>query len=363
MQRKFNKKIRRIVVKVGTSILAGSDLKLDTDRMKMLVEDISSVVSDGIEVVLVSSGAIVSGLSHIGLRCRPQDLSCIQAVASVGQAILMRRYSDLFKDKGINCGQILLNWDDSEDRKRQQNAKSTILALLKYKAIPIINENDTVSTEEIKVGDNDNLSALVACMVEADLLIILSDVDGLYKIESGGKHLIGEVLSVDAQIKGLAKGTDKKQISKGGMETKLEAVKKATAKGIDCVLANGKIEGILRQIISGKEIGTHFLAHKDTIKSRKHWLAFGRRSKGKIIIDDGARDAILNKGKSLLAVGIKKIEGSFAAGDTANIVTANGVEVGKGIVNYSSIDLEKNKGKKLAKEVIHRNNLLLTKRE
>lgn len=363
MQRKFSKKIKRIVVKVGTSILAGSDLKLDASRMKILVEDIANVILGGIEVVLVSSGAVVSGMSELGMKCRPQDLSCIQAIASLGQAILMRRYSDLFKEKQINCGQVLLTEDDFGIRKRHLNAKNTILSLLEYKAIPIINENDTVSTEEIKVGDNDQLSALVACMVEADLLIILSDVDGLYRIDGGQKHLIKEVSVINAEIDNLAKDTFKKQVSKGGMKTKLEAAKTVMAKGIDCILANGNVEGVLTQIISGKEIGTHFKALKNAIGSKKHWLAFGRRAKGKIIIDDGAEAAILNKGKSLLAVGVKKVEGSFIALDTASVVNLRGEELGKGIVNYSSSEIEKNKGKKLSREVIHRNNLLLTKEE
>lgn len=360
MQRRFSKKIHRIVVKIGTSILAGADLKLDTARMEMLVEDISCLVAQGIEVVLVSSGAIVSGMSQLGLKCRPQGLACIQATASCGQVILMLKYNELFKSKKINCGQILLTWDDFTNRERYLNAKNTVISLLKYKAIPIINENDTVSTEEIKVGDNDRLSALVACMVEADLLVMLSDVEGLYKVEASQKHLIKEVKAINLAIENLASGTDKKQVSKGGMKTKLEAAKKVMAKGIDCILANGKVDGILTQIISGKEVGTHFIAQKKAIESRKHWFAFGRKAKGKIIIDDGAKEAILNKGKSLLAPGIKDFEGNFSSGDTVNVVDTHGVELGRGIVNYSCSELEKNKGKKLSREVIHRNNLLLT---
>ncbi len=363
MQRKFCKKIKRIVVKVGTSVLAGPDLKVDTSRMKMLVEGISNLTKNGIEVVLVSSGAVVSGMAGLSVKCRPQGLDCLQATASVGQVILMHRYSELFKTQKINCGQILLTRDDFNYRERYLNAKNTILSLLEYKCIPIINENDTVSTEEIKLGDNDILSALVACMIEADLLIILSDVDGLYKIKDAKEHIIEEVESVTAEIENLAKGTLKKQVSKGGMKTKLEAAKIVTNSGIDCIIANGKVKDVLRQIISGREIGTHFLASKKAIESKKHWLAFGRRAKGAIIIDEGAQDAILNKGRSLLSVGIEKIEGTFASGDTANVLNAQGSELGRGIVNYSSSELEKNKGKKLPREVIHRNNLLLTKRE
>lgn len=363
MQRKFSRKIKRIVIKVGSSILAGDDLKIDKNRMKMLVEDISNLINKGIEVVLVSSGAVVSGMSELDIKCRPQDLSCIQAIASVGQVILMRRYSDLFKEKGINCGQVLLIWDDSEIRSRYLNAKNTILSLLKYKTIPIINENDTVSTEEIKFGDNDKLSALVSCMVEADLLIMLSDVEGLYKIEAGERHLIKEIMAIDAEVKNFAKGTDKKQVSIGGMKTKLEAAEKVISKGIDCILADGRAKDVLTKIISAEEIGTHFLARKKVIGSKKHWLAFGRRVKGRIVVDDGAKEAILTKGKSLLAPGIKDFEGSFVAGDTVNVVDCYGVELGRGIINYSRSDLEKNRGKKLSREVIHRNNLLLTKEE
>lgn len=363
MQRKFNRKIKRVVVKVGTSVLAGPDLKVDTSRMKMLVEAISNLAKNGIEVVLVSSGAVVSGMAGLSVKCRPQGLGCLQATASVGQVILMHRYSELFKTQKINCGQILLTWDDFNNRDRYMNAKNTIISLLEYKAIPIINENDSVSTEEIKFSDNDILSAQVAGMVEADLLIMLSDVDGFYKMEEGKKHLIKEIRSVNEKIENLATGTDKKQVSKGGMKTKLEAAKIVMALGIDCVLANGKIGDILTRIISAEEIGTHFIAQKKSIESRKHWLAFGRKSKGEIKIDDGAKEAILNKGKSLLSVGIIECAGNFVSGDTVNVLNFHGEEIGKGIINYSRSELEKSKGKKLANEVIHRNNLVLTKRE
>ncbi len=363
MQRKFNRKIKRVVVKVGTSILSGTALEVDVERQNLLVTDIANLVYSGIEVVLVSSGAVLSGMSQLGVKCRPQGLACIQATASLGQVILMRRYSDLFKNKKLNCGQVLLTWDDFNNRGRYLNAKHTINALLEYKAIPIINENDTVSTEEIKFGDNDRLSALVTCMVAADLLVILSDVDGLYQIEAGKEEFIEEVIAINPEIESLAKGTGKKQISKGGMKTKLEAAKIVTRSGIDCIVANGRIKNILNKIISGECLGTHFLAQAKAIDGKKSWLAFGTQPKGKIVIDDGAKQAVLNKGKSLLFPGITGWEGSFSSGDTVIVFDMYGIELGKGIINYSRSELEKEKGKRLSREVIHRDNLVLTKKQ
>lgn len=359
MHKRFNRKIKRIVVKAGTSILANRSFKLDNAAMEILVEDIANLNSLGVEVILVSSGAVVSGMSQIGIKCRPQSISCLQATAACGQVILMHKYNEFFKQKKLNCGQILLTWDDFSERSRYINAKNTILSLLEYKAIPIINENDTVSTEEIKFGDNDRLSALVACMVEADLLIMLSDVDGFYKTIDGKKYLINEVREISKEIESLAEGTKMRQISKGGMKTKLEAAKIAIHSGIDCIIANGKKKNILTDIISGKIIGTHFPALTNRFESKKHWIAFSAKAKGKIVIDDGAKEAILNKGKSLLNQGIKEVSGNFLSGYTVNIVDSNGNELGKGIVNYSRMELEKHKKERLSREVIHRDNLVL----
>ncbi|MDP2938783.1 MAG: glutamate 5-kinase [Candidatus Omnitrophota bacterium] len=360
MQRKFSHKIKRIVVKVGTSVLANNKFEIDGRRLKNVVEGICDLIKQGLEVILVSSGAVVSGMSILGIKCRPQGLACIQATAACGQLILMRRYSDLFKQKKINCGQILLTWDDFDSRERYLNAKNTILSLLEYKTLPIINENDTVSTEEIKFGDNDRLSALVACMVEADLLIVLSDVDGIYEIKNSKSHIIEQVTELNSSIQNLAKDTLKKQISKGGMRTKLEAAKIVTESGIDCIVANGKIKGILKKLVSGEIIGTHILSKARTIGAKKRWIAFGTKPKGKIYIDDGCKQALLNKGKSLLAPGIIRAEGNFSAGDIVSIIDKDGFELGRGLVHYSQSDLERNRGNKFHNEVIHRNNLVLT---
>jgi len=361
MRRQFPHKIKRIVVKVGSSMLASNHGGLDNKIIEELVNQICSLVASGKEVILVSSGAIASGLAEMGLKVRPQDLSSLQAAASIGQSILMQRYNDYFKKNKVSCAQVLLTWEDFCQRQRYLNARNTVSKLLGYKIVPIINENDAVSTDEIKFGDNDKLSALVANLVEADLLILLSDVDGLYRTKKD--DIISVVEQLTDEIKKLAKGTDKKLISRGGMISKLEAVEIATQAGIPCVIANGKTKDSLAKILDSQDIGTLFLPKKDKLIARERWIAFGTKSKGKIIVDDGAREALVKKGKSLLCPGVIDLDGKFTSGDMVSIVDKNHREFARGICNYSSTELKNIKGCKGKEEVIHRDDLVITVKE
>ncbi|MDD5669682.1 MAG: glutamate 5-kinase, partial [Candidatus Omnitrophica bacterium] len=307
------------------------------------------------EVVLVSSGAIFLGMMTVGIHSRPQELASLQAAAAVGQNELMNAYRKFFDKLGITCGQVLLTWEDFNDRKRYLNAKNTLLTLLSWGAVPVINENDTVSTDEIRFGDNDRLSALVSSIISADLLIILSDIDGLLDKD---KTVIPCVESITPAVKALACPSDKKTCA-GGMITKIEAARIAVDSGIPCVITNGRKKNIILSTVRHPgESGTIFLPKKSFLKARMRWLAFGSRVKGKITIDDGAREALLKK-KSLLSVGVNAVEGVFLAGDVVNVLDLQGNEFARGKVNVSSRTLEKNKGKRYTKEIIHRDNIVV----
>ncbi|MBM3252568.1 MAG: glutamate 5-kinase, partial [Candidatus Omnitrophica bacterium] len=336
------KKSKRIVIKIGSSVLTGAKGQLDTDLIAKIVDQISALIKSGKEVVLVSSGAIASGMSELGFKCRPSKLSCLQASAAIGQSLLMQTYNNLFKKKNLRCAQVLLTWDDFHVRSRYLNAKETMIALLDYKAIPIINENDTVSTEEIRRGDNDHLSALVASLLEADLLILLSDVDGLFS----GKQLVSEVKNIDSDIRKLAKDTKKRHISRGGMLSKLDAVDIASHAGITSVIANGKANGIILKIIDGEKVGTLISLKADRMVAKKRWMAFGVKSNGKIFVDDGAKKALVEKNKSLLCPGVIRVEGNFDSGDVVSVVDKDGNEIAKGKVNFSYEEVNNIKGKK-----------------
>lgn len=353
------KDYKRIVVKVGSSLLFTRETQADSFiyPMNEIAGQISDLVNSGKEVVIVSSGAIALGMSLLKMKLRPKELSTLQATAAVGQHFLMNQYRRFFYEKGVNCGQILLTWDDFDNRKRYLNAKNTLLTLLKLGVIPIINENDSISTEEIKFGDNDRLSALVASLINADLLVILSDVDGLLDRD---KRIIKIVTEINAPIKELASPTDKKT-SVGGMITKLEAAKIAADSGIPCIIANGKNKSIILEIMEDAgPIGkwTLFLPAKSCLVAKKRWIAFGAKPKGKIIVDEGAKSALRNK-KSLLAVGVLSIEGVFENGDIVSVMNGSGLELARGIVGFSNRHLDKIKGARYGKEVIHRDNIVI----
>lgn len=349
------KKFNRIVIKIGSSLFFSKGLELDESLFHRLVNQISKLTAQGKEVVVVSSGAIALGMQVLGLKSRPKELSYLQASAAIGQNLLMDYYSSAFQKNKINCAQILLTWDDFDDRKRYLNAKNTINTLLKLKSVPVINENDTVSIEEIKFGDNDKLSARVASLISADLLIILSDVEGL--LDGEGK-VVRVVDEITAQVKSLACPTQK-QSCVGGMITKIEAAKIAVDSGIPCVIANGRKDNIIVLAVQNlEENGTLFVPNKSYLSLKKRWIAFGTKSKGKIIVDDGAKKALVNK-KSLLSVGVFSVEGNFESNDIVKITDKHGDEFARGKVSLSSKQLDKIKGVRSDKEVIHCDNIVI----
>lgn len=362
MSRKFPRTIKRVVVKIGSGLIANFYMNPRKSQFKKIISQIQKMHDRGIEVVVVSSGSIILGMGETKQNIRPPDLASLQALAAIGQNVLMRLYSNLFKKTGLHCAQVLLTWDDFDNRLRYNNARNTINQILYYKMIPVINENDTISTDEIKFGDNDRLSALVASLIHADLLIMLSDVDGLYEVQDGQKKVFKEIREVTKEIEGLAKGTEKKHISKGGMITKLEAVKIATHANVPCIIANGEKKNVLSSILKGERIGTFFFEKEEKLLSRRHWISFGAKPKGKIFIDQGAADALLKGGTSLLLPGVVRGDGHFKKEDVVIVVAPGDKEIARGIVNYSISELHRDGDKKKKLEVIHCNNLVLSKR-
>ncbi|MFH1824107.1 MAG: glutamate 5-kinase [Candidatus Firestonebacteria bacterium] len=355
--------VNKIVIKIGTNLLTDREKGINLTRLESMAESIS-YFKDKI-FVIVSSGAIGAGVSALKLKEVPKTIPEKQATAAVGQPLLMSAYEHSFRKFGKNVAQILLTKDDFTNRKRYCNAKNTFSALFNKNVIPIVNENDTVAVEEIKVGDNDNIAALVANLIEADLLIILSNVDGFYS-KSG---LIPIIEKITPDIERLAKkSTDR--LSTGGMFTKIQAAKKCVSAGISVIMANGNTPNIVKNILGENFKGTLFLSKKSKLSYKDKWIAFVSNVKGDIIIDNGAKEAILKKGKSLLPSGILNVTGNFKVRDVVNIVDSNGNEIAKGVTNYSSADILKIKGKKTSEiekilqsksgdEIIHRNNLVI----
>jgi len=362
-------KYKRVVVKVGTKVITSKDRSLDLGMISDLAAQISSAMDGGVETILVTSGAIGAGMSILGLKKRPADLSYLQATAAIGQSHLMHLYSGYFRARGYNTGQILLTQEDFNSRTRFLNIKHTINTLLRHKAIPVINENDTVATDEIRCGDNDRLSSLVADLSGADLLVLLSDVDGLLD-ESG--RVIRFVGNIDHKITRLG-GRSHCDLGTGGMATKLKAAGLAARSGISCVIANGREKNIIKRTLCGESPGTVFGITKgsgDDKNARKRWIAYSSRSKGKVFVDDGAASAVKKNDRSLLASGITAVSGKFETGDTVSVIDKEGREIAKGISNYSSEDIKKVKGLKTAEfahalgraaagseEIIHKDNL------
>lgn len=362
MSQKFPRKIKRIVIKVGSSVIATYKMKPRRAQLRSLVWQISQVRQRGIDVVLVSSGAIVLGMGELDARYRPGDMATLQALAAIGQTVLMRTYGELFKKVNLGLAQVLLTWDDFDSRIRYNNASNTFKAILERGVVPIVNENDTISTDEIKFGDNDKLSALVASLVRADLLLILSDVEGLYDLHSKDKRIFKEIKEITQEIEGVASGTAKRHMGKGGMIAKLEAVKIATNANIPCIIANGQTPDILLRILNGERIGTFFMEKEDKVLARKHWISFGSKPKGTLIVDEGAKEALLKGGRSLLLPGIIKGDGHFKKGDVVVVCGPDHEEIARGIVNYSLVDLNRPQEKRGKKEAIHCDDLILNKR-
>ncbi|OGX46660.1 MAG: glutamate 5-kinase [Omnitrophica WOR_2 bacterium RIFCSPLOWO2_12_FULL_51_8] len=348
------KEYKRIVIKIGSSLLFGRKDKLNSGLIRGIVSQVAELIQAGKEAVLVSSGAIAMGMSILKLDSRPKDLCLLQAAAATGQPELMGVWRRAFREKKLNCAQVLLTWEDLADRRRYLNAKNTLLTLLRQVSIPVINENDTVSTAEIKFGDNDRLSALVAGLVRADLLIILSDVEGLW---DSNKKIIPLIDEITPRIRGLACPSDKKACV-GGMVTKLEAAKIVMDAGLPCVVACGSRKDIILSLVRRPgEAGTLFVPRK-ALSARDHWIAFGTKPRGKIVVDDGAKQALLAK-KSLLSVGVVGLEGSFAKAEVVGLGDLKGNEFARGKIRISCAELEKIKGKRSDKEVIHRDDIVI----
>jgi glutamate 5-kinase len=365
-------KNKRIVIKIGSSIIASHEKGLREERMAEIAEEVAALRTEGHEIFLVSSGAILCGMEKLGLAHRPKSIPLKQAAAAVGQSRLMWAYEKHFKQFKINVAQVLLTREDIADRKRFINARNTLMTLLEHGILPIINENDTVTIDEIKLGDNDNLAAQITHLVDASLLVILSDVDGLFTAdprknpEAALIPLIEEVTPETERIAGepgAISGT-------GGMGTKVQAAKNVAAYGVTTLIVNGTVSGLIRRAFQGESIGTLFLPKSVRLSSKKHWIAHSLKVKGEVVLDAGAVEAILKKGKSLLASGIREIAGKFEAGDAIRCLTPDGKEIAKGLTNYSasemirikgihSSQIEKKLGYKSTDEVIHRDNLVI----
>jgi glutamate 5-kinase len=362
----------KIVIKIGTNLLADKVKGINLDRINEIARSVARLNALGNHIAIVSSGAIGAGVAALKLKDRPKTIPEKQATAAIGQPLLMEAYENAFRKQDCIIAQILLTKDDFVNRARYLNAKNTFPVLFEQGVVPIINENDTVAVEEIKLGDNDNLSAMVANLIEADLLIILSDIDGLFSddpTKNDGAELIPVVEKVTPQIEKLAK-TSKTELSTGGMITKIQAAKRCVSAGIAMIIANGKNPGVLEEIFSGTFKGTLFLPAESKLNMRKKWIGFVSSANGYVRVDDGAKLALLKKNKSLLPSGIVEVHGEFKANETISILDLNSKVIAKGVTGYSSTDLSKIKGKKTSEierilnrkshdEVIHRDNLVL----
>ncbi|MEX0717790.1 MAG: glutamate 5-kinase [Planctomycetaceae bacterium] len=362
---------RTLVVKIGTNVLSRADDRLDLDRLEALAEQIHRVRESGRKVVVVSSGAIGAGIGLLKLQGRPSDLPHLQAAAATGQAHLIRLYDDCLRKHGYHAAQLLLTANDFKSRARYLNVRNTLSTLFEFGAVPIVNENDTVSVAEIRFGDNDQLAAMVTNLLDAPLLVILSTVDGLFAGDPGSpdSRLVPLVEKWDDAILGLA--TDQRSArGTGGMRSKLEAVRAATAVGENVIIANGTRPNVLDEILAGEPVGTLFLASGRTMPAWKRWIGYTIPPKGRFLLDDGARAAVESKGKSLLAIGITGVEGDFAKGEVVALVDAEGVEFARGLTNYDARDARAIIGKKTDEiatilgrvpyvEIIHRDNLVM----
>ncbi len=366
------KPVKRVVVKAGSGILT-TKAGLNRRVINGLTIDICALRKKGIEVILVSSGAIASGLKKVGLTRRPESISQQQAVAAIGQSSLMMAYEKAFGRHGQKVAQILITRDDLNHRGRYLNARNTVFTLLGWKIVPIINENDTVVVDELKFGDNDNLSAMVTNMTESQLLVNLTDIDGLFHKDprtNRDARLIRVVERVDREVMRYASSIPG-FLGTGGMASKIRAAQKVALGGTPTIIANGLKPGILKKIFMGQEVGTLFMPQEVALRGRKHWIVFTKSPKGEIIIDRGAERALLKGGKSLLPSGIEEVRGRFSLGDSVVLLNEHNQELAVGMVNYHSGDIKKIMGLKSTEiesrlgykhddEVIHRDNLVIT---
>jgi glutamate 5-kinase len=363
---------KRLVVKVGSAVLSKGNIGLHRPTLERICRELSLLREEGRQIVLVSSGAILAGMGRLGLGERPGSIPLKQAAAAVGQSLLMRHYEEAFDPYGQRVAQLLLTQEDFRSRPRYLNARNTLFTLLHLGVLPIINENDTVSVEEIRFGDNDNLSVLVATLVGADLLVILTDLDGLYTADprkDPSASLIPQVPRRSGELSFWAadSGTE---LGTGGMVTKVEAARRAAASGIPTIVANGLAEGILARILRGEAVGTLFQASSSRMRSRKRWLAFASQPLGRITVDNGAREALVHGGKSLLPSGVVSATGGFEGGEVVSLCNTDGEEFARGVANYDAEQVDRIKGLKSAQieealgtkpfdEVVHRDNLVI----
>ena len=363
---------KTIVVKVGTNVLSKADDTLDLSRIEALCDQVLRILDSGRKVVMVSSGAIGAGIGILGLKERPKDLPHLQAAAAVGQAHLIRLYNDCLEQRGYHAAQLLLTANDFKNRARYLNVRNTLNTLFESPVVPIINENDTVSIAEIKFGDNDQLAAMVTGLMDSPLLVILSVVAGLYDGDPSqpASRLIPLVESWDDALRTLAVES-KSSRGTGGMQSKLEAVRIATAVGEDVIIADGTLPKVLDEILAGRDVGTLFLGKHKAVPAWKRWIGFTVKPKGRFRLDPGARRAIEHRGKSLLAAGVKTVSGEFQRGEVVALEDEAGAEFARGLTNFDSREMQLIAGKKTAEiakllgavpyaEVIHRDNLVVT---
>lgn len=374
MRRGLLQQVRRVVIKVGSRVLTVEGGGLDYDAISRLCDEMAGLRQQGIEVILVSSGAVAAGRDALRSADTTLTIPQKQAAAAVGQPLLMQAYQQACTRHGLVTAQILLTAEDLANRNRFLNARTTLEALLTAGALPVINENDSVAVAEIKFGDNDNLSALVTSLAEADLLLILTDIEGLYSANPASDpdaQLIPLVRSITREIERMAGGSGS-SVGTGGMATKVTAAKKAARFGVPTILAPGKQPGVITAAVSGQEIGTLFLPATDGLNRRKHWIAYTLRPAGKVLVDAGAQRALVEKGTSLLPSGITGVEGRFERGRCVRICGPDGTEIARGLADYSSSEIQLIAGHKSAEieqllgyrygdDVVHRDNLVLIK--
>ncbi|HBA52924.1 MAG TPA: glutamate 5-kinase [Syntrophorhabdus aromaticivorans] len=363
--------IKRVVLKIGTSVLLDSEKKVSIEMIKRFAQQVRRVKASGMDVVIVSSGAVACGMQTLNLKKKPREIEKRQALASIGQVLLMKMYMEAFESEKIKVGQILLTHEDIKNKERCLNLMNTLNSLLAMDIVPVINENDALSFTEIKFGDNDNLSALIAQISDADLLLLLSDVDGLFD-KDPNRHpsakMIKVVQRIDEEIEKLAEGT-KSEKSIGGMVSKIEAAKKAGYYGIPTMVVRGDSENIVLRVMKGEETGTLFLSQKKLAR-KKWWTAFAYKVHGIVWVDEGAEQALLYHGKSLLPSGVVKTEGDFRRGECIEVNSMKSKVIARGITNYSSadvskikglksVDIERKLGYKYTEEIVHRDNMVI----
>lgn len=367
------KKGKRIVIKVGTSTITYANGKRNFSQIDRLAREISDLQNQGKEMILVTSGAVAVGVDRMGLPGKPKTIPGKQAAAAVGQGVLMHTYEKFFADYSQIVAQVLITKTEAIDRHRYTNTRNTFMELMRQRVIPIVNENDVVALDELKIGDNDNMSALVAGIVDADLVIILSDVDGLYTANPQTHPdavIVPEVAEITPEIEASAGGVGSAR-GTGGMATKIQAAKAATSSGIHLVIASGTEKNAITRVLQGEELGTLFVSRENRLQFRKRWLAFGAKIAGSIVVDDGCAKAIRKAGGcSILPAGVFAVQGEFLPGSTVSVIDKDAHELARGLVHYSSAELEQIKGcnsgeianilgHKNFDEVIHRDDLVI----